>query len=105
MESGMEHHKIFLKSLNRWDFIEYLTELIKKQTSGRLALLIDNLALHKTLEVRHFCRVNDIELIFNVPYASALQVSIQDSGVGRQLKTYIYNILYFIAHRVYLQQN
>ena len=53
LEKGVEHCQIYPKSVNAVKFIEYLRNLrASERTARRIFLFMDNLAVHKTKDVR-----------------------------------------------------
>ena len=61
---------VFPKSLNQYQFVEFLTELRKKVGTAKITLSIDNLPLHKTKFVKAKALDLGIELLFFPPYSS-----------------------------------
>ena len=59
------------KSINQFDFIDFLKTLRKKfSDNSRLFCLVDNLAVHRTKNVQEACGYLNIALVFNAPYSS-----------------------------------
>ena len=58
-------------SIKQDDFIDFLASLrTKDHVHVRQYILVDNLAVHRTLRVRDFVKENNQELVFNAPYSS-----------------------------------
>ena len=66
-QRGWVHGHFKPKSMKSPDFVQFLTEL-KGKSAKRIAVLLDNASIHKTVAVKSFCNDNNIKLIFNVPY-------------------------------------
>ena len=67
-EDGLEHFKIYDRSVDTEKFMEYLDELHKKNKQDSIALFADNLSVHKSLLVREKLDELGIKMVFNVPY-------------------------------------
>jgi transposase len=63
-------------------FLEYFKELnLKRQT----IVLLDNASIHKTKELREYCKDRDIELLFTPPYSPWFNpIELYFSNVKRQ---------------------
>ena len=66
-EHGMLLWRDYGKSVVTDDFLDFLKRV--KATAGKrkIALILDNLNVHKTLVVRNYCAAADLTLIFNAP--------------------------------------
>ena len=51
-ENGLEHFKCFKRSVDRWKFADFLTELKRKMGDDKVCLLFDQLSVHRTHHVR-----------------------------------------------------
>jgi len=67
-ENGLEHYRIFKKSIDFEKFNEYLDELYVENKHDNIALFFDNLRVHLKYEVTLKLNELDIESIQNVPY-------------------------------------
>ena len=67
-EYGIDHVVIHPKAIKTNDFKEFLIALSNKHRKCPLAILMDQLAVHKGPEVRELCSSLNIVPIFNVPY-------------------------------------
>ena len=68
-ENGLEHYRIFKKSVNKEKFTEYLDELYIANKHEKIAIFADNMAVHRSHEVIGKLEELDIDIIFNVPYS------------------------------------
>ena len=68
-ENGMEHFKIFSKSVNTARFIEYLVELREQTGPDKVAIFMDNLSAHKNDTVKKEMRRLGFRWIWNIPYS------------------------------------
>lgn len=84
---GKLHFRIQDRPMNKELFIEFLERLIKDE-SKKIFLIIDNLSVHKSSEVKAWLskHKNRIELFFLPPYSPELN---PDEYVNRALKTEI----------------
>ena len=69
MEKGLEHFKIFEKSVNIPKFKGYLQELRERNGDDKIALFLDNLSAHKSDKTKTEAARLGFRLIFNVPYS------------------------------------
>ena len=73
------------------DFIKELVKILKDKKIDQYAIILDNLACHKTKELFDYYLENKINIIFNAPYISkfnAIEYSFRD------LKKIIYSKIY-----------
>jgi len=71
LASGQLYYRI--RDRKRWtEFLAFLKSLRSRWPVGRLYLIADNYSVHKRREVREWCAVNDIELVFLPTYSSWL---------------------------------
>ena len=68
-EKGLEHFKIFEKSVNIPKFKGYLQELRSRNGEVKIALFLDNLSAHKSDKSKEEVARLGFRLIFNVPYS------------------------------------
>ena len=68
-EKGLEHFKIFEKSVNIAKFKGYLQELRSQNGDEKIALFLDNLSAHKSDKTKEEAARLGFRLIFNVPYS------------------------------------
>ena len=68
-ERGLEHFKIFEKSVNIPKFKGYLQELRSRNGEEKIALFLDNLSAHKSDKSKEVAARLGFRLIFNVPYS------------------------------------
>ena len=66
---GIENPKIQDRAINSDDFISYLKMMRSRHHKKPLALLMDQLTVHKAKNVRPFYDLLDIKPIFNVGYS------------------------------------
>ena len=69
LEGGVEHWKLFKRSVNSEKFCAYMQELRDMYPLEALTLFLDNLAVHRSQVVQEKAVELDIEFIFNVPYS------------------------------------
>lgn len=67
-ENGLEHCGYYTKSGDTKRFKEYINELYVANKDAKIAVLMDNLGVHKSPEVRQLMDELDIPAIYNVPY-------------------------------------
>ena len=67
-ERGIEHISTFNQAVKTDDFIVYL-RLLKQYNPVKLALFMDQLAVHRSQDVRRVCGELDIAILFNVSYS------------------------------------
>ena len=68
-ETGLDLYQIQPFAATANIFQDYIAELSDRNRKEKLAIFMDNLAVHKTKEVRAECSSRDISLIYNVPYS------------------------------------
>ena len=69
-ERGKEHFEFVERAFNSKQFLDFLKYLlIQKPEERSLALVLDNASIHKTKSVKDWARENDVNIIYNVPYA------------------------------------
>ena len=66
---GIELYAMQHDSVDQEDFRDYLATLIRSNAGKKLAVFLDNLAVHHTDLVTDFCKEKDVRLIFNVTYS------------------------------------
>ena len=70
-DGGLEAYQIHEKALTSSDFAGFM-HLLSDQAGGReFAIFMDNLRVHKTVEVKEACKQVHAKPIFNVPYSPA----------------------------------
>ena len=74
-ENGLEHFRIFEKSVDTEKFVEYLDELYVENKHDQISLFADNLSVHRAHVVREKLQELDIEMVFNLPYQPDLNPS------------------------------
>jgi len=67
-ERGQEHFKIFLNSVDIKKFKGYLQELRELNGTDKIALFMDNLAVHKSEKSKAEMTKLGFKFIWNVPY-------------------------------------
>ena len=67
-ENGIEHIKVYPKSVDHAKFIEYLDELYIPNKHQPVAIFLDNLKVHSKEEVMMKMNELQFEVVFNVPY-------------------------------------
>ena len=67
-ENGLEHYRIYPKSIDHHKFNEYLDELYVENKHANIAIFLDNLRVHLKHEVTVKLNELEIESIQNVPY-------------------------------------
>ena len=68
-EKGLEHYKIYEKSVNTQKFKQWLGELREMNGDDKIALLLDNLPAHRSESARMEMAKLGFRAIFNVPYS------------------------------------
>lgn len=68
-EAGVELVKHFDRSVDRPKFIEYLKALRRKHRQDRLAIFVDQLSVHKSLDVAAELAKQRIEMVLNAAYS------------------------------------
>ena len=68
-ENGMTCTSVHQQAINSLDFIEFLQKLRRKHLKRSIALFMDNLAVHKSRDVRPYYESLDITPVFNVSYS------------------------------------
>ena len=67
-EHGLEHYRIFEKSIDNEKFISYLEELSVNNKHDSIAIFMDNLRVHTSPEVIMKMTELQFDKVFNVPY-------------------------------------
>lgn len=67
-DKGLISCKRFLKSLDRWKFIEVLKEIRKAYGKKRIGIYMDNARIHSALDVKAWMSKNNMEAIFSAVY-------------------------------------
>ena len=68
-DKGLEHSKIYEKSVNLKKFKEWLTEVRGLNGQDKIALFMDNLSVHTSPKAKKFMRELGFKYIYNLPYA------------------------------------
>ena len=68
-DAGIEHFKMFPKSVNKEKFIEYCKELRHANPDKKICLFMDRLGAHKCDWSKEEMRKLKIRWILNVPYS------------------------------------
>ncbi len=68
-EAGLETYLVRDRSIDQSSFVDFLTDLRATNGNHRLAIFMDNLAVHKTAKVRRAMADLNMDPIFNVPYS------------------------------------
>ena len=68
-EQGLEHYQVFEQSVNKVKFAEYLRSLKADNENQKIALLMDQLSVHKSDDSKKVMRELGIRWIFNVSYS------------------------------------
>ena len=68
-DRGVDCIMIFDEAVKKDTFITFLEELRRRNSNRPLHLFLDNLAVHKTQEVKEAYERLNIKVIWNVPYA------------------------------------
>ncbi len=94
-ERGIEHIQTHNQAIDSQDFIRYL-RMLKLGNPGRVALLMDQLPVHRSNDVRAVCEELDLTRIFNVSYSPEFNPI---EGVFSQVKrTYCRERLHQLAN-------
>ena len=67
-ENGLEHYRIFDKSIDHVKFNSYLDDLSVENKHHSVAIFMDNLRVHTSPEVNLKLTELQFEKVFNVPY-------------------------------------
>ena len=67
-ENGVEHWRIFEKSVNNVKFKQYLEELREANAGKKIALFLDNLSVHHSKKTKAVLERLEIPTIFNIVY-------------------------------------
>ena len=70
-EKGLEHALISDSAINQTDFIGFVKDIQRKNRGLKLALFMDNLAVHKGKDVKPFYTKLNITPLYNIPYSPA----------------------------------
>ena len=68
-EKGLEHYRIFERSVNTKRFKEWATEMRAKNGEDKIAFFMDNLSTHTSPKAKKFMNVLGFRQIYNLPYA------------------------------------
>ena len=68
-ENGLGNITIHSQAINSADFIDFLSKLRNKYAKRSIALFMDQLAVHKSREVRPWYEKLDITPVYNVAYS------------------------------------
>jgi len=68
-EKGQEHFRIFERSVDVKKFKQYLQELREQNGTDKIALFMDNLAVHKSEKSKEEMTKLGFRFIWNVPYS------------------------------------
>ena len=68
-DKGLEHYRIFEKSVNMKKFKEWATELRAKNEEDKIALFMDNLSTHTSPKAKKFMNQLGFRQIYNLPYS------------------------------------
>ena len=71
-ENGVEHWRIFEKSVNNVKFKQYLEELREANAGKKIALFLDNLSVHHSKKTKAILERLEIPTIFNCVSAPEL---------------------------------
>ena len=94
-ERGIEHIQTHNQAINSQDFVRYL-RVLNRGNPGAVALLMDQLPVHRSNEVRAVCEELDLARIFNVSYSPEFNPI---EGVFSQVKrTYCRERLHQLAN-------
>ena len=68
-EKGIEHYRIFPKSVNIPRFKEWLRELRERNGEAKICLFMDNLSVHRSEKALRYARELGFKYIFNLAYS------------------------------------
>ena len=68
-DKGLEHYRIFEKSVNIKKFKEWATELRAKNGEDKIAFFMDNLSTHTSPKAKKIMSELGFRQIYNVPYS------------------------------------
>ena len=68
-DKGLEHYRVFPKSVNVKKFKEWLQELRDQNGNDKMCLFLDNLSAHKSKKSQNFMKELGFRIVFNVPYS------------------------------------
>jgi transposase len=68
-EKGVHFLSVHQQAIDSEDFIEFLKKLRRKHLQRSIALFMDNLAVHKSRNVKPYYESLDITPVFNVSYS------------------------------------
>ena len=66
---GVEYIELYDKAVDEEMFLEFLPKLAKMNKGKKIAIVMDNLRVHKTDDVKDLMLQLKIEWIYNVPYS------------------------------------
>ena len=72
-DMGLVELSTYPKSLDQWDFINFLKKVRKSYGDRRIGLYMDNAGFHIAKSVRKYCDENNIERIFAPVYSPEYQ--------------------------------
>lgn len=68
-EEGLVAWLIFRRSINQYDYMEFVTQLRENLKDQKVALFMDNLSVHKSKKCKALYQELNLLPIFNAPYA------------------------------------
>lgn len=68
-EEGIEHSRIFTRSINTQKFSQYLEELRVINDNKNIAIFMDNLSVHHSRKTKLKLEELGIKSLFNIPYS------------------------------------
>ena len=87
-EKGVEHFRVFEKSVNVEKFQEYIEELRAANPDDKICLFMDNLSAHTSERSKERMRLHGFRWIFNLPYMPIYNpIELSYSQVKRNFKT------------------
>ena len=87
-ERGLEHFKVFEKSVNVAKFKTFLQELREKNGDDKLCVFMDNLSAHTSKKTLAEMKRLDIRHVFNVPYSPQYNpIELSFAKVKQRFKT------------------
>jgi transposase len=73
LDMGIVAISTYKRSLNQWDFVEFLKKIRKIYVSGKIGVYLDNASFHKANSVKEYANTHEIELIFSPVYSPEYQ--------------------------------
>ena len=74
-DKGLVELSTYPKSLDQWDYINFLKKVRKSYGNQRIGIYMDNAGFHIAKSVRNYCNDNNIERIFAPAYSPEYQPS------------------------------